>query len=194
MYYDRDENDIYYWHDISVNLCVCCGRVIPEGRQVCIGCEREVSGSTNDDVKKGQQVKSEKYTQMRKWLGRYQFILKEINARREHLEDFKNDIYNPLKAHIISLPNKSGISDTTLSRVINIRRIFGKMIDEMSLEIKRLHKAKEEIEAAISRLEGAERCIIYHRYILGIMWADMPEYVGYEARSAIDRGKGDKNF
>ncbi len=126
-------------------------------------------------------MKSEKYTQMRKWLGRYQFILKEINARREHLEDFKNDIYNPLKAHIISLPNKSGISDTTLSRVINIRRIFGKMIDEMSLEIKRLHKAKEEIEAAISRLEGAERCIIYHRYILGIMWADMPEYVGYEA-------------
>ena len=26
------------------NRCVCCGKIIPEGRQVCIRCEKEVSG------------------------------------------------------------------------------------------------------------------------------------------------------
>ena len=26
------------------NRCVCCGEIIPEGRQVCIRCEKEVSG------------------------------------------------------------------------------------------------------------------------------------------------------
>lgn len=26
------------------NRCVCCGEIIPEGRQVCMRCEKEVSG------------------------------------------------------------------------------------------------------------------------------------------------------
>lgn len=29
-------------HYIPADRCVCCGDVIPEGRQVCPGCEKEV--------------------------------------------------------------------------------------------------------------------------------------------------------
>lgn len=41
MNWEEDELDLYFWQDLNVNVCVCCGRVIPEGRQVCIACEQE---------------------------------------------------------------------------------------------------------------------------------------------------------
>lgn len=34
------------------NRCVCCGEIIPEGRQVCIRCEREAE---NEDCKISNQ-------------------------------------------------------------------------------------------------------------------------------------------
>lgn len=33
------------------NTCVMCGRIIPEGRQVCIVCEAEVRGVEIKDIK-----------------------------------------------------------------------------------------------------------------------------------------------
>lgn len=47
----RDKNNqdlinyIYKLLDISATRCVCCGEIIPEGRQVCLNCER----SPDDD-------------------------------------------------------------------------------------------------------------------------------------------------
>ena len=34
--------------DTKVNRCVCCGEIIPEGRQVCLNCESEVQEDGKD--------------------------------------------------------------------------------------------------------------------------------------------------
>lgn len=31
--------NISYTYGVGVNRCICCGLVIPEGRQVCVKCE-----------------------------------------------------------------------------------------------------------------------------------------------------------
>ena len=38
---DNDEKDVEIVID-DANRCVCCGEIIPEGRQVCPNCENEV--------------------------------------------------------------------------------------------------------------------------------------------------------
>ena len=48
MMWTENEMDLYFWQDSNVDICVCCGRVIPEGRQVCLECELEVAEGGND--------------------------------------------------------------------------------------------------------------------------------------------------
>ena len=37
--------------DGDVNRCVCCGEIIPEGRQVCPDCENEINGGIQNESK-----------------------------------------------------------------------------------------------------------------------------------------------
>ena len=38
------ENDKEYKMNVdNENTCVCCGKVIPEGRQICFNCEEDVN-------------------------------------------------------------------------------------------------------------------------------------------------------
>ena len=126
-------------------------------------------------------MKKDNWSHMRRWLSRYHFIIKEIGARREHLQDFIEELYNPLQATVQDgMPKGGGISDPTLKRVLDIKRLYETMMAEMQANIDSLYLTKNEIEQAVAQLDAAERCVIYHRYILGIAWADMPEYIGYE--------------
>lgn len=43
----RDKNDAnmeqyQYRNMTNVDRCVCCGRIVPEGRSICIQCERQI--------------------------------------------------------------------------------------------------------------------------------------------------------
>lgn len=34
---------------MDVDRCICCGEVIPEGRQICWSCEHSVNNNSNND-------------------------------------------------------------------------------------------------------------------------------------------------
>ena len=38
------------------NRCVCCGKIIPEGRQVCLDCEHKIN---NNDSKNQKEISNE---------------------------------------------------------------------------------------------------------------------------------------
>lgn len=37
---EEEQRDFLRKGSVNVNICVCCGREIPEGRSVCMQCER----------------------------------------------------------------------------------------------------------------------------------------------------------
>ena len=53
----------------------------------------------------------------------------------------------------------------------------------MQTEIVKLRKKLRTIEKVLNNLTGPERSVLYHRYIVGIDWIDMPEHLLYEQRS-----------
>ena len=40
-----------------------------------------------------------------------------------------------------------------------------------------------EIEEVIDLLPAEEKSVVYYRYIVGVSWLDMPEYIMYEQRT-----------
>ena len=42
---------------MNVDRCVCCGEIVPEGRQVCFGCEKNGGPKPKTDTPSGLQVK-----------------------------------------------------------------------------------------------------------------------------------------
>ena len=34
----------------DADRCVCCGEIVPEGRQICPQCERKIDGGKEDDL------------------------------------------------------------------------------------------------------------------------------------------------
>ena len=105
-------------------------------------------------------------TDIRKWLREYRFIQKELKSRTEYMMDFKKILIDPLPE-----------SEKTL------KKTYMSIIDDMNGEIKKLRSFIQKIEKVLDKLPGAERSVIYHRYIMGIDWITMPEYVMYEQRS-----------
>ena len=68
---------------MSANLCVCCGAIIPEGRQVCPICERtetiETFKTKNKTEKEPNKMKD--YYKTKK--ARYEYILAALDAKIE---------------------------------------------------------------------------------------------------------------
>lgn len=103
---------------------------------------------------------------IRKWLKEYRFIQKELKSRTEYMMDFKRILIDPLPESEKSL-----------------KKAYMSIINDMNGEIKKLRSFLQKIENVLDKLPGAERSVIYHRYIMGIDWITMPEYVMYEQRS-----------
>ena len=125
---------------------------------------------------------SQQKSDTRKWLNRYRFLKKEIQAREKDLEGFIREIYNPLQSiSLDGMPKGKGFTaDQTHTTYARIEKTYGTMITEMQTRIEDLRIALNEIETAINSLDEYERCVCYHRFMLGIYWADLPAYIGYE--------------
>lgn len=111
-------------------------------------------------------MKNEKYAKIRKKLRCYRVTKKELEARTRHIEEFRKILMNPLPA-----------TEHTL------RKIYAEVIDSMEAEAKKLSDYLKTVNNVLQRLEGSERSIIYFRYIEGIDWITMPEYMHYEQRN-----------
>lgn len=51
----------------NVDRCICCGCIVPEGRQVCFTCE-EIANEKNEDMPMLSYYKSEKSFNLIKWI------------------------------------------------------------------------------------------------------------------------------
>lgn len=60
--------------------CVCCGEIIPEGRQVCILCERKANAAFQ-----------------KRW----------CDANREHVREYRRKYYREHRDHVLFLQKKA---------------------------------------------------------------------------------------
>ena len=119
----------------------------------------------------------------RKWLKRYRWIQKELAAEIRNYEEFTRDIYNPLcSPNVDGIPRGSSLSDQTAATVERIQKEYGEVLHDKKRKIKELENGIKEIETVINRLDADERCVLYYRYVIGLSWNKMPEYIHYEER------------
>lgn len=108
---------------------------------------------------------------IRKWLKGYRLLTKELQARTEHINWLRDEVFTPL-----SVSGRG--SDRHAAE--KVRRITTDILHDAQFHLDQLRRKLELIEEEIRRLDDYERCVVYNRYILGISWLDMPERVGYE--------------
>ncbi|MBR0278060.1 MAG: hypothetical protein IJQ50_06345 [Clostridia bacterium] len=111
-------------------------------------------------------MKIKNYLEARKWLRGYRLIEKEVKARMQYLDDFKKI---------------SKISSYDKNPAIN--KILRAIESDTKRKILKLQKRINDIEKALDKLDDFERNVLYHRYILGIEWIKLPEYILYEQRT-----------
>lgn len=117
----------------------------------------------------------------RKWLKRYHHMKQELAARTKNYDEFVQEIYNPLcSPKLDGMPRGSTATDQTAATVEQIHREYGEILKLLERKMEALRDAIKEIEDTIGQLDADERCVLYHRYILGIYWANLPAYVHYE--------------
>ena len=115
---------------MSANLCVCCGAIIPEGRQVCPICERTDTNETfktkNKTEKEPNKMKDYYETKRR----RYQEILAayDENARGEIMQKITGENW-------------------TIIELIDYLTEIEETRDLISSEIKYLDKALDKLKA-----------------------------------------------
>lgn len=109
---------------------------------------------------------SKKYIKIRNKLRSYRLLKKELTARTKHTEEFRKVLLDPL-------PHTEK----------RLRAIYCEIINEMQNEAGKLLNEIKKIDKALQRLDERERSIIYFRYIEGIDWINLPEYVHYEQRT-----------
>lgn len=111
-------------------------------------------------------MRSKKYERIRKVLKEYRMLKKELECRTKYIEEFRKILIRPLPKTEESL-----------------HKIYKTIIDDMESNAKKLSSRLNLIENIINKLEGAERNVLYYRYIEGIDWITMPEYLMYEQRT-----------
>lgn len=111
-------------------------------------------------------MRKTEYEKIRVIFKEYRLLKKELECRTKYIEEFKKILVRPLPK-----------TEEALHRVYNtIIRDMEDTAEKMSLRLKL-------IESTVNRLEGAERSVMYYRYIEGIEWITMPEYMMYEQRT-----------
>lgn len=106
------------------------------------------------------------YMDARRWLKQYKLVEKELKSRLEYAEEFKKILVNPLAKDEVAL-----------------NKIYRSIVDYMEKQSIFLKNRLREIEEVIDLLPAEEKSVIYHRYIVGVSWLDMPEYIMYEQRT-----------
>lgn len=106
------------------------------------------------------------YTDIRRFFKNYRFIKKELEARTEYINDFKKILINPLPK-----------SEEALNK------IYTNIVKDMQKEARRLRYILNTLDFAMKKLSGAERNVLYHRYVIGTEWINLPEHIMYEQRT-----------
>lgn len=109
---------------------------------------------------------NKKHEEIRKKLREYRLLKNELECRTKYIEDFKKILITPL-------PQTEEA----------IHRIYKTITDDMECKAKKLQKRLDLLNRIIDRLDGNLRSIIYFRYVIGIDWLSMPEYMLYEQRT-----------
>lgn len=111
-------------------------------------------------------MKKTEYEKTRSMLRQYRLLKKELECRTSYIADFKKILINPI-------PQSEEV----------LHKIYNCIINEMEQKAFKVQKKLHTIEKILDKLEGPERNVIYYRYIMGIDWITMPEYMNYEQRS-----------
>ena len=106
------------------------------------------------------------YIKIRNAFKEYRLLEKELISRTAYIEEFKKIMIN-------TLPK----DEKTLYK------IYKNIISDMEKNALKLRRRLRLLDNIVNKLEGAERNVIYFRYIRGIDWIDMPEYMMYEQRT-----------
>ena len=112
------------------------------------------------------KIMNNKIIKIRRNLKNYRILQKEIELRTKYIADFKATLISPLPK-----------TEETL------HKIYKKLVFDMETKLRLLQKKFDLLNDIIDKLDGEERSVIYFRYILGINWVDIPEYMMYEQRS-----------
>jgi hypothetical protein len=107
---------------------------------------------------------------LRRKLSGYKFLEKEMTGREAEMTELIKTLYAPLQTRPENGTKKA------------LEKIYAKMLGEMQTRLEDLSAARNEIEALFEGLDEYEKCICYHRFIRGVHWIDLPEFVGYEQR------------
>lgn len=107
-----------------------------------------------------------KFSDIRSWLREYRYFEKELRLRADYTTDLKRILLSPLSEE-----------DCVL------RNIYTRIINEIEDNSQKLLNVMYSIESVLDRLYGAERAVIYYRYILGVEWIKLPEYLMFEQRT-----------
>ena len=111
-------------------------------------------------------MKKQKYERVRKKFREYRLLKKELECRTAYIDEFKKVLINPLPKTEKSL-----------------LKVYSSIIKEMEKKAMLLASKLRLIEKVIDKLEGPQRSVMYYRYIEGIEWINMPEYMMYEQRT-----------
>lgn len=72
---------------MSVDRCVCCGEIIPEGRQVCILCERKANAACQKRWRDANREHVREYRRKYYWEHRDHILFLQKRARTKKHED-----------------------------------------------------------------------------------------------------------
>ena len=111
-------------------------------------------------------MKKKTYQDARRWLKQYKLTEKELKSRLDYAEEFKKILMHPLSGEEIAL-----------------NKIYRSIVSYMEKQSRFLKNRLREIERVIETLPAEEKAVIYYRYIVGVSWLDMPEYMMYEQRT-----------
>lgn len=106
------------------------------------------------------------YEKIRRIFKDYRLLKSELESRTKYIEEFKKILVRPLPKTEESL-----------------HKIYDTIIEDMEARAKKLSLRLNLIEDVIDKLDGAERNVMYYRYVAGIDWITMPEYLMYEQRT-----------
>lgn len=111
-------------------------------------------------------MKKSEYEKTRNILRQYRLLKKELECRTDYITDFKKMLIQPI-------PQSEEV----------LHRIYNCILKEMEQKALKLKKKLHFIENILDKLDGPEHNVIYYRYIIGIDWITMPEYMNYEQRT-----------
>lgn len=106
------------------------------------------------------------YEKIRRIFKDYRLLKDELKSRTKYIDEFKKILIRPLPKTEEAL-----------------HRIYDTIVEDMEQTAKKLSSKLRLIEDVIGRLDGAERSVMYYRYVEGIDWITMPEYLMYEQRT-----------